>query len=166
MMLDADVQAAIVVDRSGAVQGIVTVERIIRMMREGEHGETFGIHGAASELEARPRPSSCRPSPTWDPTERAESTVNGQPLIDWDWILRHLDDVVVRTLQHLQLTLIPVALGFAISLLLAVWAVRQPRVYGPNLAVSGLLYTIPSLAAFAFLRAIFGLTRSSRRSSR
>lgn len=82
----------------------------------------------------------------------------GAPLIDWDWIFSHLDDVVNRTVQHLQLTIIPVALGFVISLFLAIWAVRQPRVYGPLLAVSGLLYTIPSLAAFAFLRPIFGLS--------
>jgi osmoprotectant transport system permease protein len=84
--------------------------------------------------------------------------VEGKPLVDWDWILRHLDDVGTRMVQHLQLTLIPVALGFVISLFLAIWAVRQPRVYGPLLAVSGILYTIPSLAAFAFLRAIFGLS--------
>jgi Mg2+/Co2+ transporter CorC len=51
MMLDADVQAAIVVDRTGAVQGIMTVERVIQMMREGEHGQTFGIEGEP-EVEA------------------------------------------------------------------------------------------------------------------
>jgi len=84
--------------------------------------------------------------------------MEGKPLVDWDWISRHLDDVGTRTLQHLELVLIPLALGFVVSLFLAIWAVRQPRVYGPLLAVSGLLYTIPSLAAFAFLRAIFGLS--------
>jgi osmoprotectant transport system permease protein len=84
--------------------------------------------------------------------------MNDQPLVDWDWVLRHLDDVGERTLQHLQLTIVPVALGFVISLFLAIWAARQPRVYGPLLAVSGVLYTIPSLAAFAFLRPIFGLS--------
>jgi len=84
--------------------------------------------------------------------------MEGKPLIDFDWIYRHLDDVGTRTLQHLQLTLIPVFLGFVIALFLAIWVVRQPRIYGPLLAVSGLLYTIPSLAAFAFLRPIFGLS--------
>jgi len=84
--------------------------------------------------------------------------MEGKPLVDWDWISRHLDDVGTRTLQHLELVLIPLALGFVVSLFLAIWAVRQPRVYGPLLAVSGLLYTIPSLDAFAFLRAIFGLS--------
>ncbi len=56
MMLDADVQAAIVVDRTGAVQGIMTVERVIQMMREGEHGETFGLHGDEAEAEAEASP--------------------------------------------------------------------------------------------------------------
>jgi osmoprotectant transport system ATP-binding protein len=45
MMLDADVQAAIVVDRTGAVQGIMTVERVARLMREGEHGRMYGVFG-------------------------------------------------------------------------------------------------------------------------
>ena len=48
-------------------------------------------------------------------------------------------------------SIIPVALGFAISLVLAIWAVRRPRVYAPITAVTGVLYTIPSLAAFALL---------------
>ncbi len=43
MMLDADVQASIVVDRTGAVQGIMTVERVIEMMREGDHGQLFAV---------------------------------------------------------------------------------------------------------------------------
>jgi osmoprotectant transport system ATP-binding protein len=58
MMLDADVQAAIVVDRSGAVQGILTVDRIIEMMRQGDHGQTFGIHGDEAEIEAEAAPIS------------------------------------------------------------------------------------------------------------
>ena len=45
MMLDADVQAAIVVDRTGALQGVMTVERVARLMREGEHGRMYGVFG-------------------------------------------------------------------------------------------------------------------------
>ena len=81
-----------------------------------------------------------------------------KPLVDFDWILTHLDDILIRTLQHIQLTAIPIAIGFVISLGLSVWAVRQPRVYPPMTAMTGLLYTVPSLAAFAFLRPIFGLS--------
>jgi osmoprotectant transport system permease protein len=82
----------------------------------------------------------------------------GQQLIDVGWIAGHLGSIVERIVQHLQLTVLPLALGILISLVLAVWAVRQPRVYAPVTAVTGLLYTIPSLAAFAVLRPIFGLS--------
>lgn len=82
--------------------------------------------------------------------------MNGQPLISIDWIASHLDDLALATAQHLVLTAIPLAVGFAISLVLAVWAVRVPLVNGPITAVTGLLYTIPSLAAFAILLPIFG----------
>lgn len=84
--------------------------------------------------------------------------VEGAPLIDFNWIGSHLDGIGLRVVQHLQLTIIPLLLGIVISLVLAVWAVRTPRAYGPVTAVTGLLYTIPSLAAFAVLRPIFGLS--------
>ena len=84
--------------------------------------------------------------------------VEGAPLIDFNWIASHLDSIGLRIVQHLQLTIIPLLLGIVISLVLAVWAVRTPRAYAPVTAVTGLLYTIPSLAAFAVLRPIFGLS--------
>ncbi len=52
MMLDADVQAGVVVDRTGAVQGVMTVERVARLMRDGQHGRTYGIFGDEPEAEA------------------------------------------------------------------------------------------------------------------
>lgn len=84
--------------------------------------------------------------------------IEGKPLIDFEWIFSHIDSIAVRIVQHLQLTVLPLVIGIVISLVLAVWAVRQPRAYGPITAVTGLLYTIPSLAAFAVLRPVFGLT--------
>jgi osmoprotectant transport system ATP-binding protein len=41
MMLDADVQTGIVVDRTGAVQGLLTVGAIATKMQEGEHAPVF-----------------------------------------------------------------------------------------------------------------------------
>jgi osmoprotectant transport system ATP-binding protein len=41
MMLDADVQTGIVVDRNGAVQGLLTMDAIAGKMREGEHVAAF-----------------------------------------------------------------------------------------------------------------------------
>jgi len=82
----------------------------------------------------------------------------GTKVIDVAWVASHVGVIGQRILQHLQLTILPLALGIVIALVLAVWAVRQPRVYAPITALTGLLYTIPSLAAFAVLRPIFGLT--------
>jgi osmoprotectant transport system permease protein len=82
----------------------------------------------------------------------------GTQIFDFGWVGGHLGQVVERILQHLELTIPPLILGIIVSLALAVWAVRQPRVYPPITAVTGLLYTIPSLAAFAALVPITGIT--------
>ena len=82
----------------------------------------------------------------------------GTQIFDAGWVAGHLGSIGERIVQHLQLTVLPLILGVIISLVLAVWAVRQPRVYAPVTAITGLLYTIPSLAAFALLRPIFGLS--------
>jgi osmoprotectant transport system permease protein len=79
-------------------------------------------------------------------------------VIDWGWIAGHLDDIAFLTWQHVVLVAIPLAVGFVISLALAVWAVRHPIAYGPITSVTGVLYTIPSLAAFALLVPIFSFS--------
>jgi osmoprotectant transport system permease protein len=82
----------------------------------------------------------------------------GQQLIDFSWIGDHLGQIAERIGQHLELTILPVAIGFLIALVLSIWAIRQPIVYGPITVVTGVLYTIPSLAAFAVLIRITGLS--------
>jgi osmoprotectant transport system permease protein len=77
--------------------------------------------------------------------------------IRWDWIVDHLDDVAEKTWQHLQLLVIPMLAGFVIAFALALLAYHRRSFVGPITAVTGLLYTIPALAAFAVLRPIFGL---------
>jgi osmoprotectant transport system permease protein len=82
----------------------------------------------------------------------------GTKIFDFTWTFAHLDQIWTRILQHLQLTVIPLALGIVISMILAIIAIRRPVTYGPVTVITGLLYTIPSLAAFAFLGSIFGLS--------
>jgi osmoprotectant transport system permease protein len=78
--------------------------------------------------------------------------------VDWGWVTSHLDAMGERFGQHLQLVAIAVGFGFVIALGLAIWAYRKPGIYPPITAITGLLYTIPSLAAFALLRPITGLS--------
>ena len=79
-------------------------------------------------------------------------------MIDWGWVVDHLDDLVGRTIQHLGFAILALVIGFAISFALSLWAVRQRRVYAPITAFAGILYTIPSLAAFALLVPVFGFS--------
>jgi osmoprotectant transport system permease protein len=78
--------------------------------------------------------------------------------IDWAWMADHLDELLGRTVQHIWLALIAVAIGFLISFALAILAVRRRSTYGPILGVTDILYTIPSLALFAALVSITGIT--------
>jgi osmoprotectant transport system permease protein len=65
--------------------------------------------------------------------------------------------------QHVVLTLIAVAIGFAISTTLALAAYRQGWVERPVIIVTSILYTIPSLALFELLNGVptLGLSRTT-----
>ena len=78
--------------------------------------------------------------------------------IDWQWMADHLDELVARTIQHLWLTVLAVGIGFLISFVLAIIAVRRRSTYGPILGITDILYTIHSLALFAALVSITGIT--------
>ena len=80
-----------------------------------------------------------------------------EPLIRWDWVGDHLDEIRARGLEHLQLTVLTLVIGFAISFPLALLAHRHRRFYPPLTWVTGILYTIPSLALFVALLPITGL---------
>jgi len=77
---------------------------------------------------------------------------------DFAWLFDHLDEIAYRTFQHLLLAAIAVFIGLLISFVLAVIAVRRRATYAPILAFSDILYTIPSLALFAALIAVTGIS--------
>jgi osmoprotectant transport system permease protein len=79
-------------------------------------------------------------------------------VIDWAWVGDHLDELVGRTIQHLGFAIAALVIGFVISFALSLWSVSQRRVYAPITAFAGILYTIPSLALFASLVPITGLS--------
>jgi osmoprotectant transport system permease protein len=79
-------------------------------------------------------------------------------VIDWTWVVGHLDELAGRTVQHAVLTAIAVGVGFGISLGLSIFAVRRTRLRIALVTASGVLYTIPSLALFAALVPVTGLS--------
>lgn len=90
---------------------------------------------------------------------QGSSCVTGDHIFCWDWVHQHWRDTLQPALvQHLELTLIAVAIGFAIAFPLALLAHRYRKLEQPFGIVSALLYTIPSLALFQFLIPFSGLT--------
>ncbi len=81
-----------------------------------------------------------------------------EPFVRWDWIGRNLDDLWAATVEHIILTVIAVGVGLIISLGLSIIALHWRKTYAPITWFTGILYTIPSLALFAFLVPITGLT--------
>jgi osmoprotectant transport system permease protein len=77
--------------------------------------------------------------------------------IRWSWIESHTDDIWENTVQHLQLVGVSLMLSVLIAIPLAVMVYRSRMAFGVTTAVSGALYTIPSLAMFAFLLTIFDI---------
>jgi len=82
----------------------------------------------------------------------------GEPLFRLDWVLEHLDTLAQRIGEHMLVTVIAVAAGFVISFALALAIRRYPPLYGPILAISGVLYAIPSIALFVLFIPITGLS--------
>jgi len=83
---------------------------------------------------------------------------DGEPLVRFDWAANHLGDIWQRLVEHVVSTLLAVAIGFAISCLLALLVRRRRWLYGPVTWVGGVLYTIPSLGLFALLIPVTGLS--------
>jgi osmoprotectant transport system permease protein len=79
-------------------------------------------------------------------------------LIRWSWVGSHLDDIGERLVQHVQLTGLAVLFGLLLAFPLALAAIRWPRLYGPILGLTGVLFTIPSLALFILLIPFTGLS--------
>ena len=73
-----------------------------------------------------------------------------------EWIADNLDKYYTPLLEHIWLTVISVAIGFAIAFALAILAHRQRWLTGPIIGVTGALYTVPSVAAFLLLLPITG----------
>ena len=76
-----------------------------------------------------------------------------------DWMRSHWGDTLQPALiQHIQLTVIAVGIGFAIAFLLAVVGFRWTFLDPPLGSVTDFLYTIPSLALFQLLVPLTGVT--------
>lgn len=77
------------------------------------------------------------------------------------WTIDNLGLILELSLVHLRQSLIALAAGIVLSLPLGWVAWRYRLVRGPIIAITGLLYTIPSLALLILLPAAIGYSATS-----
>jgi osmoprotectant transport system permease protein len=90
-----------------------------------------------------------------------ESCIEQNEVFCPGWAIDNLDRYVDPTLQHIVLVLVSVGVGFAIAFALAILSHRRRWLVPPLIGVTGVLYTIPSLAFFFLLLPITGRGRDT-----
>jgi osmoprotectant transport system permease protein len=73
------------------------------------------------------------------------------------WTLENWDRLLEALGEHVVLVGTALAISLAIAFPLGIWTARRPRLYVAAMSVTGVLYTIPALALFAFLIPFMGL---------
>ena len=86
---------------------------------------------------------------------------DGNTWVDWSWVGDHGDDILARLREHATLTIWALLLGLAIAFPLALLSAGQRPMRAVVIGLTGVLYTIPSLAAFALLLPFTGLSRTT-----
>jgi osmoprotectant transport system permease protein len=91
-----------------------------------------------------------------DPSQAGEECVAENDTVCVGWAVDNVDRYVTPTLEHLVLVLVPVALGFAIALAMAIVSYRRRWLVPTFTGATGVIYTIPSIALFLILLPVTG----------
>lgn len=81
--------------------------------------------------------------------------------MDFTYFLTHQSEVATQFGQHVELTVITLAIAMAIAVPVGTLISRFPLLYTPLIALFGMIYTIPSLALLAFLVVYVGIGRTN-----
>ncbi|CAN5310609.1 ABC transporter permease [soil metagenome] len=87
----------------------------------------------------------------------AQAAPVGNPWFSWSYVRDNADTILAALQEHVILTVVSVLLGALIALPLAVLARRSAGLSAVVLGGSSIIYTVPSLAMFAFLAPYTGL---------
>jgi osmoprotectant transport system permease protein len=82
------------------------------------------------------------------------------PFFRWSYVTTEWGQIQSDLVQHIELSVLAVAIGTVISIPLAVLAWRYRLARAPVFGLASLLYIIPSLALFAILGPITGFVAS------
>jgi osmoprotectant transport system permease protein len=91
-----------------------------------------------------------------DPSDAATSCVAENDTVCIGWAIENIDRYVTPTLEHLVLVTSSVAAGFLIALGLALLSHGRGWLVPAFVGVTGVIYTIPSIALFVILLPVSG----------
>ena len=77
------------------------------------------------------------------------------------WLLNNWDQVLQALAEHILVSGSALLIAFSISLPIGIWAARSTRVMAVSLGITGVLYTIPTLALLALLIPVVGLGKTN-----
>ncbi|WP_240675433.1 ABC transporter permease [Cellulomonas endophytica] len=95
------------------------------------------------------------------PVLAAAGAPPANPWLSWTYVERNREDILGALSQHTSLTVQAVLVATLVALPLAALAHLRPRLAGPLLGASGVLFTVPSLALFAVLAPYTGIGRTT-----
>ena len=77
------------------------------------------------------------------------------------WLRNNWDQVLAALGEHIVISFTALAIAFTLSLVIGILAARNDRVFRWAIAVTGFLYTIPTLAFLALLIPVVGLGKTN-----
>ncbi len=86
---------------------------------------------------------------------------DGRTWVDWSWVNDHGAEILERSREHVILLAWSMLFALVVAIPLVLISLRRRRVYAGVLVFTGILYTIPSLAAFALLLPYTRLSRTT-----
>jgi osmoprotectant transport system permease protein len=75
-----------------------------------------------------------------------------------DWVWRNLPKIWDLAVAHTGLSVLPIVIGFVLSIPLGYWASRSPIARSALLTLFSVLYTLPSIVLFVVVPIALGLT--------
>jgi osmoprotectant transport system permease protein len=91
-----------------------------------------------------------------DPAESGTSCVAENDTVCVGWAVDNIDRYVTPTLEHLELVVLSVGIGFVLAFAMALISHRRRWLVPTFTGVTGVIYTLPSIALFALLLPITG----------
>ncbi|GLZ80573.1 glycine/betaine ABC transporter permease [Actinorhabdospora filicis] len=86
---------------------------------------------------------------------------NSDPWFTWSYVRNNADALGAAFTEHVTLTALTMLFAALLAVPLGVLAYKARWLTAPILALSGVLYTVPSLALFALLAPFLGLTMTT-----